>query len=365
MNSPLRQDLFYNDSLKDIFGPVQILKRKDSDLGSMLPKIYINSIVDCGVDVVQFNDEMINQWTTHGDIGYADGKGKIRVALSQSANANTLLVTERCDNLCLFCSQPPRNVNDEILFAYAAQSIIAFNSKKVIGISGGEPLLTPNYIINFFTILNQFENKTPLHILSNGRAFSRKKFANDFHELNKERFVMVGVPLYGTTSKVHDRLVNSHGAWSETIAGLINAGNAGIEIELRIIPTQYNFSEISSIIELAASCFNHIASISIMNLEQTGWAKRNWSELYVEPESYQDELVKSCQMSKRFGIDISLFNYPLCHIPHEIHHHAKKSISDWKNVYTDTCDSCILKSNCGGFFSSVKDKWTHPEERIL
>lgn len=365
MTSPLREDSFYNDSLKGVFGPIQILKRKDTSISSLLPKVYINSIGDSDEQLLRINDERIDDWTEHGDVVYADGRGKVRVALSQSANANTLLVTERCDNLCLFCSQPPRNVNDEILFAYAAQAIIAFNSKKVIGISGGEPLLIPKYILNFFKVLNQFGNKTPLHILSNGRAFSKKSFVDDFYKMNTERFVMVGVPLYGTSSKVHDKLVQSKGAWSETIAGLINASNAGIEIELRIIPTQLNYTEISSIIELALSCFNRIASISIMSLEQTGWAKKNWSELYIAPSAYHEELVKSCLMGKRFGVDVSLFNYPLCHIPKEVHHYAKKTISDWKNVYEEACFSCALKNDCGGFFTSIKDKWINPEGRIL
>jgi len=365
MNEPLRKDSFYNESLIGIFGPVQLIKRLDQSIHPLLPKLYLNCATDTKVGSHHLNDANIERWSKHGDVGYADGKGKIRIVLSQLANANTLLVTEQCDNLCLFCSQPPKNINDEILFSYAAQSIIAFNSDKMIGISGGEPLLKKNHILNFFKNLNQFKNKTPLHILSNGRAFKDKDFVDNFYRLNKDRRVLVGVPVYGTNSQSHDILVSSKGAWSETIAGLINAGNQGIEIEIRIIPTQLNYKEISSIVELVLTCCNHITRISIMNLEQMGWAKKNWSELYIEPRYYQDELVKSCEMGKRFGIDISLFNYPLCHIPDRIHKYARKSISDWKNAFEDKCDFCVLKPECGGFFTSIKDKWINPKERII
>lgn len=365
MSEPLRKDSFYNEKLRGIFGPIQIVKKFDSSIHSLLPKLYINSALDEKDESLNINDENIEKWTKHGDVAYADGKGKIRIVLSQLANANTLLVTEQCDNLCLFCSQPPRNVNDEILFAYAAQSIIAFNSDKMIGISGGEPLLKKKYILNLFKNLNQFANVTPLHILSNGRAFKDRNFVDNFYELNKDRRVLVGVPLYGSNSRTHDKLVNSDGAWGETIAGLINAGSKGVELEIRIIPTQFNYKEISSIIELVLTCCNHITRISIMNLEQIGWAKKNWSELYIEPRYYQDELVKSCKMSKRFGTDISLFNYPLCHIPDEVHEYARKSISDWKNAYEDSCNTCVLKIECGGFFTSIKNKWINPKERII
>jgi His-Xaa-Ser system radical SAM maturase HxsC len=365
MNMPLRADSFYSENLKPMYGPVQILKRTDSGLSTLLPKLYINLDDGVIVDQININHNDINRWTAHGDIGYADGKGNLRVVLSDLANANTLLVTEQCDNLCLFCSQPPRNINDEILFSYAAQSIVAFNSKKMVGVSGGEPLLKKEHILNFFRILNQFNNETPLHILTNGRSFQCKNFTNDFYELQKNRRVIMGIPLYGTNSDVHDKLVNTNGAWAETIKGLINAGNKGIEIELRIIPTQLNYKDISSIIEMALTCFNHITRISIMNLEQMGWAKKNWNELYIDPPKYHDELIHSCRMGNKFGVDISLFNYPLCHIPFEIHHYARKSISDWKNSYMKECDGCSLKQDCGGFFTSIKHKWINPQKRII
>jgi len=365
MSEPLRKDSFYNENLIGIYGPVQIFKRTDSSINSLLPQLYVKGVQDTKSEFPNINDENIDKWTKHGDVAYADGKGKIRIVLSKLANANTLLVTEQCDNLCLFCSQPPKNVNDEILFAYAAQSIVSFNSDKMVGISGGEPLLKKEYILNFFKNLNQFDNKTPLHILSNGRSFKDRSFVDSFYGLNKDRQVLVGVPLYGTNSRIHDKLVNSNGAWWETIAGLINAGNRGIELEVRIIPTQLNYKEISSIVELVLTSCNHVSRISIMNLEQTGWAKKNWSELYIEPNKYQDELVKSCKMGNIFGTDIALFNYPLCHIPDEIHGYARKSISDWKNAYEDSCNICVLKSQCGGFFTSIKNKWINPKERII
>lgn len=43
-----------------------------------------------------------------GDIGIINNGYMIRVILSRKANHNTVLVTERCNNLCLFCSQPPK-----------------------------------------------------------------------------------------------------------------------------------------------------------------------------------------------------------------------------------------------------------------
>ena len=366
MNNAIRPDTFDFEELQGLFGPVLILKREDNDYSQTpLPKLLISNKLPSDKSIKTIWSSEIDKWTNHGDVGFVDARGKIRITLCKSANANTLLVTERCDNLCLFCSQPPREVNDQILFAYAAQSLISFNSQDVIGISGGEPLINKQAILNFFKVLNQFDNKTPLHILSNGRAFKDSDFTNLFKSAASGRSVEVGIPLYSTTSRIHDYLVNSQGAWKETIAGLINAGNKGILIELRIIPTSFNYHEISAIVEMALTCFNFISRISIMNLEQTGWAKKNWNELYIKPEQYGAELVSACSLSKRYGCEVALFNYPLCHIPNSVHKHARKSISDWKNTYPKECNYCTLKHECGGFFTSIKEMEVKPKGRII
>ena len=367
MNNVERPDLFTIDALKGLSGPVQILKNnsRHSLINAPITQVLLSNDESSQSEHFTVWNAELDKWTTHGDIGYIDHKGKIRIVLSKLANANTLLVTERCDNLCLFCSQPPREVDDTILYAYAASSIVSFNTGSVIGISGGEPLLNRKAIFNFFDILNKFENKTPLHILTNGRAFKDKTFTKSIQEKITGREVQFGIPLYSTNSVIHDRLVNADNAWSETIKGLINAGNHGIPIELRIIPTQQNVHELSAIIEMAATSLNHISSISIMNLEQTGWARKNWEQLYLHPSEYTEQLTAACSLKERFKININLFNYPLCHIPEELHKHCHKSISDWKNIYPKECNYCIVKSKCCGFFSSCKDMVTTPIGRIL
>src|SRR5689334_16567123 len=52
--------------------------------------------------------------------------GFVRILLSRSANSNSLLVTERCDNRCLFCSQPPKEQDDDVLLGMAACAIAEF-----------------------------------------------------------------------------------------------------------------------------------------------------------------------------------------------------------------------------------------------
>lgn len=59
------------------------------------------------------------------------------------SNDNTLFVTEQCNNHCIMCCQPPKNVDDiNLLFAEnLARITSAPNELPVIGITGGEPTL--------------------------------------------------------------------------------------------------------------------------------------------------------------------------------------------------------------------------------
>ncbi|MDG9670544.1 His-Xaa-Ser system radical SAM maturase HxsC [Hahella sp. CR1] len=289
-----------------------------------------------------------------GDIGLFTGRGFLRVALTSRANHNTLLVTERCDNFCKFCSQPPKNRNDDWLLVQAAMALAAFNTSSQVGISGGEPLIYRSSFIRFLKFIAEHSPKTPLHILSNGRAFSDLDFTLDVAYQCQDKLHSFGIPLYSSVAESHDYLVGIRGAFRETIKGLINAGNSGIPIELRIIPTKYNLSDLEATVLLVSRCLSNLSQISIMNLEPTGWAKQNWHDLYVEPVRYIRELASAIDAAERAHIPICLYNFPLCHLPTELHHYAVKSISDWKNYYPEECEGCRLRNQCGGYFVSSR-----------
>lgn len=298
-----------------------------------------------------------------GDIILVGNKNNVRVVLSQRANHNTLLVTEKCDNRCSFCSQPPNEEDDDWLYVQAGLAIAEFQSDGVVGISGGEPLLNKKKFLNFVKFVNKFSPRTKLHILTNGRALSDKKFANELSLLSEK--ITLGIPLYSAISRTHDELVGSQDAFKQTIAGLINAGNLGIAIEIRFIPTQKNYMDLKFVVDLTARCFSNIVQISVMNLEPMGWAKNNWLKLYLEPSQYEEELAKSVAIADNSSLDIVLFNYPLCFLLPSARAKAVKSISDWKNYFPESCKLCKLKTECTGFFTSSKGMFHQSPEPIM
>lgn len=372
MVDTIRKDIFRGVGVdKQLSGYVLLRKEAPDSYNDYLEQVLVRpSSINCKYRPVDFcaciieDDELFDS-IDDGDVGFYTGKGSLRVILSRKANHNTLLVTERCDNLCLFCSQPPKEKDDDELIVQAALAISAFRSRSLIGVSGGEPLLSQKNFLRFLDIIAKFSPETSLHVLSNGRAFSDSGFSRDVANRCGQFMVNFGIPLYSVSDEIHDFLVGSEGAFRETVKGLINAGNCGIPIELRVIPTSYNFGDLELIVDFASRVFSSISQISIMNLEPTGWAKKNWDDLYVCPSVYSSDIRKAIDCGDRAGVPVVLFNYPLCHLPIDLHRCAVKSISDWKNYYPKECNECVFQGDCGGFFASSRGRVHQKPRRFL
>lgn len=300
-----------------------------------------------------------------GDIGIINNGNMVRVILSRKANHNTVLVTERCNNQCLFCSQPPKTANDGWLLMQSALAIAAFDFDGVIGVSGGEPLLYGDDFLNFLDFVVENAPQTSLHVLTNGRNFSDSTFAKRISERIKSIRIAFGIPLYSTRALTHDYLVGSHGAFDDTVAGIINAGNLGINIELRFIPTKLNVTELPDLIEFTSRVFSCINQVSVMGLESTGWAKKNWEHISIDNYKDTEIFYSLLKVSQRTGITLVFFNYPLCQLPRSVWPFAVQSISDWKNYYPEECNKCTMKKSCAGYFSSSQGRFHQTPRPIL
>ena len=93
-----------------------------------------------------------------------------------------------------------------------------------------------------------------------------------------------------------------------------------------------------------------------MGLEITGFTRPNLNKLWIDPYEYQTELQRAVEYLAIRGMNVSVYNHPLCLLPRDLWRFARRSISDWKNVYFDVCKSCGVRQQCGGFFMSAELK---------
>lgn len=288
-----------------------------------------------------------------GDIVVAHSDGVVNTAYRVNSNHNFLLFTERCNSNCLMCSQPPRDKDDtDYLYQLHSQTIPLIPKDCVeLGITGGEPTLSGD---RFFKLLGQVQQQLPeteVHCLTNGRSFAWPEMAGRMGDMNYSR-LMFGIPLYSDYPHQHDYIVQAEDAFNQTMKGLYNLARRNVRIELRIVLHQQT---IPRLIKLAKFIYKNLPfaeHVTFMGLEHQGYTPFNINKLWIDPIEYAPVLSEAVTYLADMGMNVSVYNAQLCVTPPEIWDYTRKSISDWKNVYHESCKSCSMIDRCGGFFAS-------------
>src|SRR5205823_4118215 len=128
-------------------------------------------------DTYVLGEEM--RYLADGDVVRVDPRRSHLAALyRKTAGTNSLLVTERCDNYCVMCSQPPKTADDSWLIDELREVVPLMSiDTREIGITGGEPALLGERLVELVELLKRQLPHTAVHILSNGRRFSDQAFA--------------------------------------------------------------------------------------------------------------------------------------------------------------------------------------------
>lgn len=308
---------------------------------------------DYACDYVVAPQEM--RYLKQGDIISLSADGKVINALWRgNGTTNTLLLTERCDNYCLMCSQPPRERKDDWLLEQAFD-VISLMPKDAheIGFSGGEPTLYGDRFVDLVRHVRDELPETSLHILSNGRRFADQGFARNYSRSTSSG-TMVGIPVYGAEATLHDHVVQANGAFEETIRGILNLGELGQSIEIRVVLHAQTAPHIVAIAEYIARNLPFVDQVALMGLEMMGLARRNINQLWIEPHQYSENLAEATEILHAHRIHTMIYNHQLCLLHRDIWDFAVKSISDWKNEYDPVCSDCDVLERCGGFFHSAK-----------
>lgn len=292
-------------------------------------------------------------YLSENDIISLAADGRIRSLYRANSPHNAVLVTERCDNYCLMCSQPPKNINDEWLMDEAVELVrmIPKHTAKVMCITGGEPTVYGDVFINLVGHFKRYLPNTSLHILSNGRSFSKKDFALKYAAV-KHPDVMLGIPIYSADPSRHDYVVQAKGAYDETLRGILNLKELGQRVEIRVVIHKQTCDDLPALAEFISRNLLFVDQVALMGLEMTGFTLANLESLWIDPVEYKDKLSEAVRILKSYRIPVSVYNLPLCLVNSDVEEAYVCSISDWKNEYAQECLGCSRKHQCGGLFSS-------------
>ena len=269
------------------------------------------------------------------------------------SNDNTLYTTSQCNNRCIMCCQPPLAVDDiEELYQENIERVMnAPKGLPMIGITGGEPTLLGDKLIDLVALVREQLPDTEIHILSNGRAFVDGDYTLRLAKAGGDR-LMVGVPLHSDYSCDHDKIAGCKDAFNETMIGLYNLAAANIGIELRIVMNALNYKRFFPMAQFIHRNLPFVGWIAFMGMEYVGYAVKHNKKIWIEPKNYIPELCDAVKYLAEWNYDVCIYNIPLCLLPVQYRSFAEQSISDWKNKYLDFCKKCSVKANCCGLFST-------------
>lgn len=269
------------------------------------------------------------------------------------SNDNTLFVTEQCNNRCIMCCQPPQRFDDiGILYAQNIQRVKnAPKDLPCIGITGGEPTLLGDTLVDLIRLIRRELPDTCIHILSNGRKFKDFDYAKRIVDAGEDKLVL-GVPLHSDYEGDHDLIAGVRGAYVETIQGLYNIAMQGGYIELRVVMNRLNYRRFLPMAEFIHKNLSFVAWTAFMGMERTGFADKQSNKIWIEPIDYIVELSEAVHFLDDWHHEVAIYNIPLCLLPVDLYDYSKKSISDWKNYYPTICDACKIKEKCCGLFTT-------------
>ncbi len=260
---------------------------------------------------------------------------------------NTFLVTERCDQLCVMCSQPPKQQHVDMFPYFEAAALLAPRG-ATLGISGGEPTLFKEQLLPLLERVLARRPDLRFHVLTNGQHFTEDD-TETLRRLPADK-VLWGIPLYAAVPELHDQIVAKPGAFARLMETMAILARAGAAIELRTVVMRTNEPFLPALGSFIASTLPFVSVWALMQLENIGFGRANWRELFLDSSTDFGSTGAAVSIALSRGINALLYNFPLCTVPPAYRSSAPATISDWKRKYLAVCDGCRLRERCGGFF---------------
>lgn len=314
-----------------------ILNKSPNPLKTRIPQVYnvTNAALLC-----------------EGDIVLIEPNGKIQVLIEKNSDNNCLFLTDRCNCSCVMCPQPSEGgvewsgISCDLIALMARQS-------KCLGLTGGEPTLLGDKLLDIIRCCKERLPNMKLELLTNGIKFEDFDYVKRLTGISHKKLYFE-IPLYADTDSSHDQIIGTKGFY-KTIKGIYNLALFNQKINIRVVIHKLNYKRLPYLADFIYHNFPFVYHIAFMQMEIFGMARKNISELWIDPFDYNEQLKEAIMYLYLRDMEVSIYNAQLCVLPSELRRFARKSISGWKNIYLNECNDCLCKQECGGFFASSED----------
>jgi His-Xaa-Ser system radical SAM maturase HxsC len=291
-----------------------------------------------------------------GDVISIGEKGYLSKVYDVETSEIDIFVTSHCNSNCVMCPLPEavRRRHDKKHLEWIKDYIsILPENVGYINVTGGEPTLAKDGFLEILELLRDKFIYSDFQILTNGRSVSDRRFLHKLLEVCPvgTRFA---VPLHSADPSVHDLITRTEGSFYQTDRGIKNLIKEQQTVEVRIVVSRKNIDSLNETAKYIALNYPGIFCVNYIGMEMMGNAALNKDELWVDYADVFKAARPGIDYLVNNGIDVQLYNFPLCDVNRGYWHIAAKSITDYKIRYMDECELCAVKDICGGFFQSTK-----------
>lgn len=268
---------------------------------------------------------------------------------------NVFFITNACNSNCIMCPSSEKSRRS----AYRADIPILIQIAKHmptnlrhITVTGGEPFLIGKELFALLHFCKEKFDTTEFQILTNGRIFALKEYC-ELVERYQPAQTTFGIPVHAANPELHDMITQTKGSFIQTLTGIKNLLKIKAKIQLRIVVSQMNYQNIFQLAQLIIQEFPEIYQVCFIAMEMTGSAWVNRKKTWIEYGQSFQYLEQAIDVLMSVGIDVALFNYPLCMVKKQYRTLCAKSISPDKVKFDNKCSICALKDACSGIFAGT------------
>ncbi len=285
------------------------------------------------------------------------------------ANIGYIQLARRCNQHCLFCSNPDNGLS--LTLDEAKDLVDRLVEKGYFGVifTGGEPTLFPALpqIIRYAR-----EKKLHTRIISNGQLLSNIGFVKRLVDAGLSH---INISLHSHREKIHDFLTDTPLAFKNAVAALDNFGKVGgVDVNINIVINAYNMKELHKTVAWMVRKFPHVSHFVFNNLDPS--MNRTEDNKHVIPtlRGMEVSLFKALRFLEMSGRSFRVERVPLCYmtefayastetrkiIKHEerfVHFLDAKGIVDQKDFMhekSEVCKVCRYNNICAGLYEGGK-----------
>lgn len=290
------------------------------------------------------------------------------------ANLGYIQLARRCNQKCIFCSNPP---NGRILSLEQAQAYVEdFVSRGYQGVilTGGEPtLFEPLTELVAFASSRQM----PSRMITNGQKTARFEYLKSLKDAG---LTHLHLSIHSWKESVQDYITQTPGSLKKQIKSLENAGKLGLTVDINCVINRHNAGHLHENVRWIVETFPFIRHFVWNNLDPSMNPEVNLGDVLHRFADMEVSLLKALTYLEKAGRSFRVERVPLCYMAefahcstetrkiikeeerviHFLDDKATRRETNFYHFKADVCNICRYTAICAGLFKG--ETYFDPDE---